>query len=99
MDLWLAEKHLDGSNIGPTFACLLAAIRDGDQFWWENPKIFTNKQQKTLVKVTLSKVMCESAEGIKSIQPNAFKLSKSHVQCRSLPKLDLSKWKDCCYYY
>ena len=32
----LAEKHLDGSSIGPTFACLLAetfkAIRDGDRF-------------------------------------------------------------------
>ena len=106
MDLWfagLAEKHLYGSSIGPTFACLLAetfkAIRDGDRFWWENPKVFTKEQRKTLSKVTLSKVICESSDGIDSIQQNAFKLSKRRVKCSSLPKLDLSKWKDVCYYY
>jgi len=104
MDLWLAglaEKHLDGSSIGPTFACLLAetfkAIGDGDRFWWENPGIFTHQQRKTLAKVTLSKVICESSDGIETIQQNAFKLSQNRVKCSSLPKLDLSKWKDDCY--
>ena len=103
MDLWLAglaEKQLDGSSIGPTFACLLAesfkAIRDGDRFWWEHPKVFTHRQRSTLSKVTLSKVICESSDGIKHIQPNAFKLSQDHVKCRLLPKLNLRKWKDFC---
>ena len=106
MDLWLAglaEKHLNGSSIGPTFACLLAesfkVIRDGDRFWWENPNVFTSKQRNTLSKVTLSKVICESSDKIRSIQPNAFKLSQPRVKCRSLPKLNLSKWKDFCYNY
>ena len=101
MDLWLAglaEKHLNGSSIGPTFACLMAetfkAIRDGDRFWWENPGVFTLSQRKALSKVTLSKVICDSSDGIESIQPNAFKLSQSHVSCSMLPELDLSQWKD-----
>ena len=101
MDLWfagLAEKHLNGSSIGPTFACLMAetfkAIRDGDRFWWENPGVFTLSQRKALSKVTLSKVICESSDEIESVQPNAFKLSQSRVSCSLLPELDLSQWKD-----
>ena len=101
MDLWLAglaEKHLDGSSIGPTFACLLAetfkAIRDGDRFWWERPGVFSLSQRSTLSKVTLSQVICESSDGIEIIQPNAFKLSQGHTRCSLLPKLDLSKWQD-----
>ena len=104
MDLWLAglaEKHLDGSSVGPTFACLLAesfkVIRDGDRFWWENPTVFMHEQRSALAKVTLSKVICESSDGIDTIQPNAFKLSQYREKCSSLPKLDLTKWKDYCY--
>ena len=103
MDLWLAglaEKHLDGSSIGPTFACLLAdtfkALRDGDWFWWENPNIFMDEQRSALAKVTLSSVICQSSDGIESIQQNAFKLSQHRVKCSSLPILDLSKWRDDC---
>ena len=101
MDLWLggiAEDHLNGSSVGPTFACLLAetfkALRDGDRFWWENPGVFTESQRRTLSKVTLSRVICESSDGIESIQPNAFLLSQDHKRCSLIPKLDLSKWKD-----
>jgi len=106
MDLWLAglaEKHLDGSSVGPTFACLLAetfkVIRDGDRFWWENQKVFTYEQRNTLARVTLSSVICESSDGIESIQQNAFKLSQNRVKCSLIPKLDLSRWKNYCYYY
>ena len=101
MDLWLAglaEKHLDGSNVGPTFACLLAetfkAIRDGDRFWWEKPWVFTMSQRSTLSKVTLSQVICESSDGIEHIQPKAFTISQDRIKCSLLPKLDLSKWMD-----
>ena len=99
MDLWLAglaEKHLDGSNVGLTFACLLAetfkAIRDGDRFWWEKSWVFTMSQRSTLSKVTLSQVICESSDGIKDIQPKAFIISQGQTKCSLLPKLDLSKW-------
>jgi len=101
MDLWLAglaEKHLHGSNVGATFACLLAetfkALRDGDRFWWEKPGVFTLSQRSTLSKVTLSKVICENSDEIESIQPNAFMLSHGRTSCSLLSKLDLSKWKD-----
>ena len=101
MDLWLAglaEKRLDGSSIGPTFACLLAetfkAIRDGDRFWWEKAGIFTSSQRSTLSKVTLSQVICESSDGIENIQPNAFELSQYRTSCSQIPKLDLLQWKD-----
>ena len=101
MDLWLgglAEKHLDGSSIGPTFACLMAqtfkAIRNGDRFWWEKPDVFTLSQRFALSQVTLSKVICESSDGIETIQLNAFKLSQDRTSCSSLPELDLSHWKD-----
>ena len=101
MDLWLAglaEEHLIGSSIGPTFACLMAetfkAIRDGDRFWWERPGVFTMSQHRALSKVTLSQVICESSDGIENIQPKAFKLSQDRTKCSLLPKLDLLKWKD-----
>ena len=101
MDLWLAglaEKRLDGSSIGPTFACLLAetfkAIRDGDRFWWEKAGIFTSSQRSTLSKVTLSQVICESSDGIQNIQPNAFELSQYRTSCSLIPKLDFLQWKD-----
>ena len=41
IDLWvggLAEKRMDGSNLGPTFACIIgktfADLRNGDRFYW-----------------------------------------------------------------
>ena len=51
IDLWvegLAEKRIEGSNLGLTFACIigktLADVCDGDIIFWENPGVFTDNQ-------------------------------------------------------
>lgn len=101
MDLFvggLAEDKLEGSNLGPTFACLLGQtfsdLRDGDRFYWENPTMFTAGQRKTLSKMTMAKVICENADNIPNISPRAFEVGLDEVNCSSLPSVDFSEWKD-----
>ena len=101
MDLWvggLAEDKLEGSNLGPTFACLIGQtfsnLRSGDRFYWENPDIFTAGQRETLSKMTIAKVICENADNIPKIVPSAFEVGVDEVTCDSLPFVDLSQWKD-----
>ena len=101
MDLWvggLAEDKLEGSNLGPTFACILGQtfsdLRSGDRFYWENPDIFTAGQRETLSKMTIAKVICENADNITNITPRAFEFGLDDVSCDSLPFVDLSQWKD-----
>ena len=55
IDLWLgglAEEAMDGSILGPTLSCLVrktfADLHNGDQFYWENPGVFTNEQWNSL---------------------------------------------------
>jgi peroxidase len=43
IDLWvggLAEKHIPGDSLGPTFTNIIAnqfsRLRDGDRFWYQN---------------------------------------------------------------
>ena len=101
MDLYmasLAEEHLDGSNIGPTHACLLAItfndIRAGDRFWWQNPGIFTECQRDSLATIKLSKVICDNAENIPVIRKKVFQPGGRELNCNELPALNLTHWKD-----
>ena len=101
MDLWvggLSEDKLEGSNVGPTFACILGQafsdLRSGDRFYWENPEIFTAGQRETLSKMTMAKFICENADNILNISPRAFEFGLDEVSCDSLPFVDLSQWKD-----
>ena len=101
IDLWvggLAEKPMEGSNLGSTFACIIgktfADLRDGDRFYYENPGVFTRDQRNSISNVKLSKVICDNADDITRIIPKAFEIGQQKQGCSSLPKLDLKLWKD-----
>ena len=96
----IAEDKVEGSNLGPTFACILgeafANIRNGDRFFVEKPGVFTEDQLTSLRQVRLSKVICTNADNIKLIIPNAFETGQRRQSCIDLPSLDLTLWKDDC---
>ncbi|XP_050400825.1 chorion peroxidase [Patella vulgata] len=99
----LAEPPLRGSQLGPTFTCILAQqfkdLKFGDSFWHETKdrkRGFTSDQLESLKRVTLSKVLCDEI-GLDSIQRNPFRTvtdGNPEVSCDSLPDLDLSPWWD-----
>ena len=96
----LAEKRMPGSELGPTFACIIGKtfddLRNGDRFYWENPTIFTSSQHSSLRSVSLAKVICDNSDGITSIIPKVLQLGQSKRNCSSIPSLDLTHWKDQC---
>jgi len=105
IDLWvgmLGEDHLEGAQIGPTTACLMAFtfrdIRSGDRFWWNNSFTsggpFTEEQRVSLSGTLLSKMICDNADDIPFIKHHAFLSGGDPVDCSSLPSLDLTLWKD-----
>ena len=104
-DLWvagLAEDHVPGAMVGPTFHCILkrqfSRLRDGDRFWYERPGVFTSDQLTELKKVSLSRVICNNLYSVVSIQPDAFLTAtddNKRVECRNnLPFMNMSKWKE-----
>ncbi len=107
MDLWLgglAEKHIPGGVVGPTFACIFgmtfSRLRDGDRFWYKNPYVFTPRQKIQLEKVSLAKVICNNGDDIPTIQKSVFLTGLDRVKCSSLPEVNLWKWWDRrCYYH
>ena len=101
IDLWvggLAEKVAQGSNLGPTFSCIIGTtfgnLRDGDRFYYENPGVFTEDQQNSLSNVKFSKVICDNADDITTIVPRAFEIGQQKQSCASLSSLNLKLWKD-----
>ena len=102
VDLWvrgLAEKRLPGSLVGATFACIIAnafgALRDGDRFYYENndqTALFSAEQRVEIEKTSLSRIICDNADNIQEIQPNAFLLG-SRTNCSEIPEVDLRAWQ------
>ncbi len=76
IDLWvggLAEDHLRGSNLGPTFQRILVdqftRVRDGDRFWYERS---LNPTDLAFVRsMTLSKII-QANTTITNLQDNVF---------------------------
>ncbi|MDI9336577.1 MAG: peroxidase family protein, partial [Gammaproteobacteria bacterium] len=100
-DLWplgLAETPIPGSLIGPTFSCLFAdafkALRNGDRFYFENSSVFNSFQLAEIRKSTMSRIICDNADDITTIEPKAFLISGSRTSCSNLASPDLSVWKD-----
>lgn len=105
-DLWvagLAEAHVPGAMIGPTFHCILKRqferLRSGDRFWYERDGVFTTEQLLELKKTSLSRVICDNLYNVVSLQPDAFlpvnEDTNRRVECqKGLPIIDFSKWKE-----
>jgi peroxidase len=98
----LAESPLDGGMVGATFACIFAkmfqVIRDGDRFYYENDDpitgIFTESQREEIERTSLSRVICDNSDNIRSIQPDAFRADQNRVDCSLLPSMDLTVWEE-----
>ncbi|CAI9737760.1 peroxidase-like [Octopus vulgaris] len=100
IDLWtggLSERHMNGSNLGPTFACIIGRqfllLKSGDRFWYENsgPQKFTSNQLAAIRQSSQSRILCDNSNVV-TIQADPFtKVSETNpvVSCDSLPEVDL----------
>ncbi|XP_033618608.1 lactoperoxidase [Fukomys damarensis] len=101
IDIWVgtvAEPLVERGRVGPLLACLLGhqfqRIRDGDRFWWENPGVFTEKQQDSLRKMSFSRLVCDNTR-ITKVPLNPFQVNhypQGFVNCSAVEELDLSPW-------
>ena len=76
MDLWitgLAEDHVAGSSVGPTFRRIIAdqfrRARDGDRFFYEN--VFSGKQLQQIQNTRLSDIIRRNTNTT-NVQENVF---------------------------
>nr|CAI5831137.1 unnamed protein product [Callosobruchus analis] len=101
----LAETSEPSSVFGPTFSCIVAdqllRTRRGDRYFYSNPwqpKPFTSEQLKEIKKTTLARIICDNADDVKQMQPDAFrKLSENNklVNCDNealIAKLNFIPW-------
>ncbi|KAM8873228.1 eosinophil peroxidase-like isoform 1-T1 [Synchiropus picturatus] len=103
IDVWLggvAEPFVDGGRVGPLFACLIAnqfkKIRQGDRLWHERQGVFTPSQRNALRTANLARIICDNT-GITSVPRDVFNVvsrRNPRVQCRNIPRLNLSPWRD-----
>ncbi|XP_041643839.1 eosinophil peroxidase-like [Cheilinus undulatus] len=103
IDVWLggaAEPVVEKGRVGPLFACLIATqfqrIRQGDRFWWENEKVFTYDQKKSLREASLARIICDNT-GITEVPAHPFLYrprGDGYTQCDDIPALDLDPWEE-----
>ncbi|XP_076349865.1 peroxidase-like isoform X2 [Tachypleus tridentatus] len=108
IDLWsggISERRLPGAMIGPTFACIIARqfdnVRRGDRYWYENsgfPSAFTPDQLHEIKKSYQSKLICDNADDIPTIQLYAMRLAhpiyNPRLPCIEIPSIDLRFWQE-----
>ncbi|XP_049964849.1 peroxidase-like isoform X2 [Schistocerca serialis cubense] len=97
------ENNIPGTLMGPTFLCLMVnqflLSQKSDRFFYLNRKQeypFTEGQIKEIKKASIARLMCDHT-GVQKIQKQAFlQISKrnSLVDCRHIPAVDLSAWKE-----
>ncbi|CAK8685030.1 unnamed protein product [Clavelina lepadiformis] len=107
VDLYIAgisETSVPGGLLGPTFACLAGYqfrdLKKGDRLWHENGgafTVFTPAQLEAIRQYTLSKVLCDNLNDMRSVQPNPFLQTtvrgNSRVPCYQIPQLNLEAWR------
>ncbi|XP_060871134.1 peroxidase-like isoform X1 [Metopolophium dirhodum] len=99
----MLEKPKPGSLLGHTFQCdvgeMFFRYKYGDRYYYEFGNqigSFKLEQLNEIRKTSLALIVCSTSD-IYSVQRNMFEIPSSRnplVTCNSLPKLDLSAWKE-----
>jgi len=100
------EFPVAGALVGHTFLCVLGdqfyRLKAGDRFYYEHggqEGSFTPAQLTALRRVTLSRVLCDTARDLPMMQPLALlhaNYTNKRALCRHgdlIPRLDLSPWR------
>lgn len=86
----LAEDHLPGSTVGPTFQAIIARqfdnLQTGDRFFWQNQG-FDARTSQMIASTTLSDIISRDA-GTPDMQANAFIAAERHLS--NVPAADPS---------
>ncbi|CAK9299408.1 unnamed protein product, partial [Gordionus sp. m RMFG-2023] len=104
----LLEAHTqndDFGTFGPTASCIMAdqfmRLRRGDRFWYESniePNKFTSHQINEIKKIKLSRILCQTMDIHKNIQPDSFLVADANsnfpLPCEYLSSLNLSHWRE-----
>jgi len=101
----MVEYPVKGAILGPTFSCIIGQtfrnLRKGDRFWYENPEEFTAAQLGHIRNTTLARVICDTSDGIRTMQPIIFLLPDDKRNPRTncsdtdvIPSIDYSAWKE-----
>ncbi|XP_075977647.1 peroxidase-like [Anticarsia gemmatalis] len=98
------EKWLPGAFVGPTLYCImvhnLILWRKSDKFFFEHgnfPAALTKPQLNEIRKASMSRILCDSGDSVKQIQPHGFfriTAWNKPVLCENIPGINLNKWKD-----
>ncbi|CAG7729964.1 unnamed protein product [Allacma fusca] len=101
------ETPLEGALVGPTFVCIIGdqfvRAQKADRFFYSNggePHSFNSAQLHEIRGVSMSRILCDNSDEIRSIQPLAFHLPNEAynpiLPCGSpaIPRLDLSLWSE-----
>lgn len=109
----LAEDHVPGGEVGPTFACIIARqfliTKRSDRFWYENKGSgFTYQQLRNIRTASLSRIICNNMDQVEQeVPPRAYmpphQTKNPLGPCNSLPDIDTSLWQEHsgeegCYY-
>lgn len=107
----ILENIQDGSELGPTFTCMLLQqfrnLRFGDRFWYERNDTctgFTLEQLTEIRKSNMARVICDNADDVRRIQGKVFRRSGNSIgnpreDCDQMPFVDLNVFKDGRYFF
>ncbi len=88
----LAEKHVSGAEVGPTFETILvrqfAALRSGDRFFWQN-QFFDQQTAEMIARTTLGQIIMRNTNTV-SLQPDVFlaPVASTHTKMHVLMPVD-----------
>ena len=78
LDLWvagLAEKHLPGSSLGPTFTAIIVdqfrRLRDGDRYWYQNKGVLPAAVLREVQSTTLADIIRRNTT-LSNVQSDVF---------------------------